>query len=56
VGVAAVVQLGHARQPAIASPCDPSTRQWHELADVWKTHVAFMSPILATAADALVVY
>jgi hypothetical protein len=35
---------------------DPSTRQWHELADVWKTHVAFMSPILATAAAALVVY
>lgn len=35
---------------------DPSTRQWHEFADVWKTHVAFMSPILATAAAALVVY
>jgi hypothetical protein len=35
---------------------DPSTRQWHELADVWKTHVAFMSPILATAAAALVAY
>ncbi|HLE98841.1 MAG TPA: hypothetical protein VI540_03005 [Gaiellaceae bacterium] len=35
---------------------DPSTRLWHELADVWKTHVAFMSPILATAAAALVVY
>jgi hypothetical protein len=33
---------------------DPSTRQWHEFADVWKTHVAFMSPILATAAAALV--
>lgn len=35
---------------------DPNTRQWHEFADVWKTHVAFMSPILATAAAALVVY
>ena len=35
---------------------NPSTRQWHEFADVWKTHVAFMSPILATAAAALVVY
>lgn len=35
---------------------DASTRQWHEFADVWKTHVAFMSPILATAAAALVVY
>jgi hypothetical protein len=33
---------------------DPSTRQWHEFADVWKTHVAFMSPILATAAAVLV--
>ena len=35
---------------------DPDTRLWHEFADVWKTHVAFMSPILATAAAALVVY
>jgi hypothetical protein len=35
---------------------DPSTRQWHEFADVWKTHIAFMSPILATAAAALIVY
>ena len=35
---------------------DPSTKQWHEFADVWKTHVAFMAPILATAAAALVVY
>jgi hypothetical protein len=34
----------------------PSTRQWHELADVWNTHVAFMAPILATTAAALVVY
>ena len=35
---------------------DPDTRQWHEFADVWKTHVAYMAPILATAAAALVVY
>jgi hypothetical protein len=35
---------------------DPGTRQWHEFADVWKTHVAYMAPILATAAAALVVY
>ena len=33
---------------------DPDTEQWHEFADVWKTHVALMSPILATAAAALV--
>jgi hypothetical protein len=33
-----------------------STRQWHEFADVWKTHVAYMAPILATAAAALVGY
>jgi hypothetical protein len=35
---------------------NPDTRQWHEFADVWKTHVAFMAPILSTAAAALVVY
>ena len=35
---------------------DPGTRQWHEFADVWKTHVAFMAPILATAAAMLVAY
>ena len=33
---------------------DPDTRQWHDFADVWKTHVALMSPILATAAAVLV--
>lgn len=32
------------------------TRQWHEFADVWKTHVAFMAPMLATAAATLVDY
>jgi hypothetical protein len=35
---------------------DPGTRQWHEFADVWKTHVSFLAPILATTAAALVVY
>jgi hypothetical protein len=35
---------------------DPGTRQWHEFADVWKTHVAYMSPILATTAAVLVAY
>lgn len=35
---------------------DPDTRQWHEFADVWKTHVAYMAPIFATAAAALVLY
>ena len=34
----------------------PDTRDWHEFADVWKTHIAFMAPILATTAAALVVY
>jgi integral membrane sensor domain MASE1 len=33
---------------------DPSTSQWHEFADVWKTHVAYMAPMLATAAAVLV--
>jgi RsiW-degrading membrane proteinase PrsW (M82 family) len=35
---------------------DPSTAQWHEFADVWKTHVAYMAPILTTTAAFLVVY
>jgi hypothetical protein len=35
---------------------DPGTRQWHEFADVWKTHVAFMAPIFATTAAALIAY
>jgi hypothetical protein len=33
---------------------DPSTRQWHEFADVWKTHVAVLAPIFATAGAAVV--
>jgi hypothetical protein len=35
---------------------DPDTRLWHEFADVWKTHVAYMAPIFATSGAALVVY
>src|SRR5215218_9901011 len=35
---------------------NPQTRDWHDFADVWKTHVAFMAPILATTAAALVAY
>jgi hypothetical protein len=35
---------------------DPDTRQWHEFADVWKTHVAFLAPVLATTAAALVLH
>jgi hypothetical protein len=35
---------------------DPGTRQWHEFADVWKTHLAYMSPLLATAAAFFVAY
>lgn len=35
---------------------DPDTQRWHTFADVWKTHIAFMSPILATSAAALVAY
>ncbi len=34
----------------------PDTRLWHDFADVWKTHVAYMAPIFATSAAALVVY
>lgn len=35
---------------------DPATRGWHEFADVWKTHVAPIAPLLATAAAAVVVH
>ena len=44
------------RSPRSVLLSDPDTRQWHEFADVWKTHVAYMAPILATAAAALVLY
>lgn len=49
------------REDSPASPqslllSDPDTRLWHEFADVWKTHVAHMAPIFATAAAALVLY
>jgi hypothetical protein len=35
---------------------DPSMSAWHTFADVWKTHIAWTAPLLATAAAALVVY
>jgi hypothetical protein len=35
---------------------DPDTRLCQVFAYVWKTHVAFLSPFLATAAAALFVY
>jgi hypothetical protein len=35
---------------------DPETKLWHEFADVWKTHVAWTAPLLATAAAVLVAY
>jgi hypothetical protein len=35
---------------------DPATQQWHTFADVWKTHIAWTAPLLATAAAALVAY
>jgi hypothetical protein len=35
---------------------DPATKQWHTFADVWKTHLAWTAPMLATAAAFLVVY
>jgi hypothetical protein len=34
----------------------PDTRMWHEFADLWKTHIAFTAPLLATAAAAIVFY
>jgi hypothetical protein len=35
---------------------DPATEQWHTFADVWKTHLAWTAPMLATAAAFLVLY
>jgi hypothetical protein len=35
---------------------DPDTAQWHEFAMEWKEHIAWLSPILATAAAFIVVY
>jgi hypothetical protein len=35
---------------------DPAMEQWHTFADVWKTHIAWTAPLLATAAAALVAY
>lgn len=35
---------------------DPATRGWHEFAMEWKEHVAWLSPILATAVAFIVLY
>lgn len=35
---------------------DPSTADWHEFGMEWKEHIAWMSPMLATAAAFLVLY
>lgn len=49
------------REDSPASPqsqllSNPDTRLWHEFADVWKTHVAHMAPLFATAAAVLVLH
>jgi hypothetical protein len=49
------------RDPAADSPrstllADPSTSTWHTFGMEWKEHVAWLSPILATAAAFIVVY
>lgn len=35
---------------------DPATEQWHTFAMEWKEHIAWLSPLLATAAAFLVLY
>jgi hypothetical protein len=35
---------------------DPATADWHEFAMEWKEHVAWLSPILATAVAFIVLY
>jgi hypothetical protein len=42
--------------PKATLMADPSMRAWHTFADVWKTHIAWTAPLLATAAAALVAY
>jgi hypothetical protein len=49
------------RDPAAASPrstllADPGTADWHTFAMEWKEHVAWLSPLLATAVAFLVLY
>jgi hypothetical protein len=35
---------------------DPDTKDWHEFAMEWKEHIAWMAPMLATAAAFIVFY
>jgi hypothetical protein len=49
------------RDPAPSSPkskllADPDTKDWHEFAMEWKEHIAWISPMLATAAAFMVLY
>jgi hypothetical protein len=49
------------RDPAKTSPksvllANPATADWHEFGMEWKEHIAWISPILATAAAFIVVY
>lgn len=49
------------RDPAESSPrsqllADPDTADWHEFGMEWKEHVAWISPILATAVAFIVLY
>jgi hypothetical protein len=56
LGAAPLVPRDTPDSPRSILLSDPGTRQWHEFADVWKTHVAFLAPVLATAAAALVLH
>jgi len=49
------------RDPATSSPksvliTNPQTADWHEFGMEWKEHIAWISPILATAVAFIVVY
>jgi hypothetical protein len=49
------------REDVASSPrstllADPSTADWHEFGMEWKEHIAWISPILATAVAFVVVY
>jgi hypothetical protein len=49
------------RDPAKTSPrsvllANPDTAEWHHFAMEWKEHIAWLSPILATAVAFIVVY
>jgi len=35
---------------------NPDTKEWHEFAFEWKEHIAWIAPMLATAAMAVVLY